>query len=228
MLTQTVLVAVASTVIAFLLAAGEAAIYRMSRVRAQELYEDGRAGAASLLAVMAEPAAYLAVLSFLRVVAEAATAVLITVAVIDLVDSLGKALAISIAVMALVSFVVVGVSPRTLGRQNYDRVALLTAPFTRGLRRVLGPLARALVALGNAVTPGTGYRDGPFQSEAELRDLLDQASETDVIEDDEREMIHSVFELGDTIVKEVMVPRTEMVYIERGKTLRQGLSLALR
>ena len=113
MLTQTVLVAVASTVIAFLLAAGEAAIYRMSRVRAQELYEDGRAGAASLLAVMAEPAAYLAVLSFLRVVAEAATAVLITVAVIDLVDSLGKALAISIAVMALVSFVVVGVSPRT-------------------------------------------------------------------------------------------------------------------
>ncbi|MEI2732468.1 MAG: hemolysin family protein [Dermatophilaceae bacterium] len=228
MLTQTVLVAVASTVIAFLLAAGEAAIYRMSRVRAQELYEDGRAGAASLLAVMAEPAAYLAVLSFLRVVAEAATAVLITVAVIDLVDSLGKALAISIAVMALVSFVVVGVSPRTLGRQNYDRVALLTAPFTRGLRRVLGPLARALVALGNAVTPGTGYRDGPFQSEAELRDLLDQASETDVIEDDEREMIHSVFELGDTVAREVMVPRTDMVTIERATPLRKAMSLFLR
>ncbi len=228
MLPQMVLVAVASTVIAFLLAAGEAAIYRMSRVRAQELYDDGRAGAASLLAVMAEPAAYLAVLSFLRVVAEAATAVLITVAVIDLVDSLGKALAISIAVMALVSFVVVGVSPRTLGRQNYDRVALVTAPFTRGLRRVLGPLARALVALGNAVTPGQGYRDGPFQSEAELRDLLDQASETDVIEDDEREMIHSVFELGDTVAREVMVPRTDMVTIERDTPLRKAMSLFLR
>ncbi|MEI2765622.1 MAG: hemolysin family protein [Dermatophilaceae bacterium] len=228
MVTQMVLVAMASTVVAFLLAAGEAAIYRMSRVRAEELYDDGRAGAASLLAVMGEPAPYLAVLSFLRVVAEAATAVLITVAVIGLVDSIGAALAISIAIMALVSFVVVGVSPRTLGRQNYDRVALVAAPFTRGLRRVLGPVARALVALGNAVTPGRGYRDGPFQSEAELRDLLDQASDTDVIEDDEREMIHSVFELGDTVAREVMVPRTDMVTIERDTPLRKGMSLFLR
>ena len=70
----------------------------------------------------------------------------------------------------------------------------------------LGPVARVLVALGNAVTPGTGYRDGPFQSESELRDLVDLAGESAVIEDDEREMIHSVFELGDTVAREVMVP----------------------
>ncbi|MGV1008890.1 MAG: hemolysin family protein [Dermatophilaceae bacterium] len=228
MTVELVVAAVGSTGAAFLLSASEAAVYRMSRVRAQELADEGRPGAKALLAVVAEPASHLAVLSFLRVVAEAATAVLITVTVIGLVDSIGQALVISIAVMAVVSFVVVGVSPRTLGRQHYDRVALWAAPLTRGLRRILGPLALGLVALGNAVTPGKGYRDGPFHSEAELRDLLDQASETDVIEDDEREMIDSVFELGDTVAREVMVPRTDMVTISADKTLGKAMWLFLR
>ena len=96
------------------------------------------------------------------------------------------------------------------------------------LRRVLGPVARLLVALGNAVTPGEGYRDGPFDSEAELRDLVDLAGETALIEAGERQMIHSVFELGDTVVREVMVPRTDMVTIDADKTLKQAMSLFLR
>jgi len=228
MIPQMVAVAVAGVALAFLLAAAEAAIMRMSRVRAQQLYDEGRGGSTSLLAIVGDSPAYLAVVAFLRVVAEAATAVLVTVAVVDLVSSVTQALLISIAVMAVVSFVIVGVSPRTLGRQNYTRVALVAAPFVVGLRRVLGPVARVLVALGNAVTPGRGYRDGPFQSEAELRDLLDLAGESEVIEAGEREMIHSVFELGDTVVREVMVPRTDMVTIGQGKTLKQAMSLFLR
>ena len=96
------------------------------------------------------------------------------------------------------------------------------------MTRVLGPLPELLILLGNALTPGRGFREGPFTSEAELRDLVDLAEQRRVIEPDEREMIHSVFELGDTLVREVMVPRTDMVFIERGKTLRQALSLALR
>jgi CBS domain containing-hemolysin-like protein len=130
--------------------------------------------------------------------------------------------------MALVSFVVVGVSPRTLGREHSDTVALLASPVIVWLRRVLGPVARVLIALGNAVTPGRGYRDGPFQSESELRDLVDLAGESAVIEDEEREMIHSVFELGDTIAREVMVPRTDMVTIDSEKSLRSAMSLFLR
>ncbi len=228
MIPQMVAVAVAGVALAFLLAAAEAAIMRMSRVRAQQLYDEGRGGSTSLLTIVGDSPAYLAVVAFLRVVAEAATAVLVTVAVVDLVSSVTQALLISIAVMAVVSFVIVGVSPRTLGRQNYTRVALVAAPFVVGLRRVLGPVARVLVALGNAVTPGRGYRDGPFQSEAELRDLLDLAGESEVIEAGEREMIHSVFELGDTVVREVMVPRTDMVTIGQGKTLKQAMSLFLR
>ncbi len=228
MVPQMVLFALLSIVVAFLLAASEAAIFRMSRVRAAELAAEGRSGSRSLTTVVADSAAYLAVLAFLRVVAEATCAVFITAAVLDLVASKNLSLTIAIVVMAVVSFVIVGVSPRTLGRQNYDSVALWAAPVAVGLRKVLGPVSRVLVALGNAVTPGKGYRDGPFQSEAELRDLLDIAGDSAVIENDEREMIHSVFELGDTVVREVMVPRTDMVVITCEKSLRQAMSLFLR
>ena len=228
MIPQMVAFALVAVVIAFSLSACEAAIFRMSHSRARELYDDGRSGATSLLVVIDDSPAYLAVLTFLRVVAEAASAVLITVSVLELVKNTTTGLIISIAIMAIVSFVLTGVSPRTLGRQHYDTVALWAAPFAVGLRKVLGPVARVLVVFGNAVTPGKGYRDGPFQTEAELRDLLDQARDSSVIEEDEREMIHSVFELGDTLSREVMVPRTDMVTIRHDKNLRQGMSLFIR
>jgi CBS domain containing-hemolysin-like protein len=130
--------------------------------------------------------------------------------------------------MIVVSYVLVGVAPRTLGRQHAATIALRTAGLTLGLTRVLGPLPRLLILVGNALTPGRGFREGPFASEAELRDLVDLAEESRVIESNEREMIHSVFELGDTLAREVMVPRPEVVFIERGKTARQAVSLALR
>ena len=102
---------------------------------------------------------------------------------------------------------VVGVAPRTLGRQHAESYALAVARPVRWLSILLAPLTRLLIALGNALTPGRGFRDGPFASEAELRDLVDLAEQSQLIEHDERDMIHSVFELGDTIVREVMVPR---------------------
>ena len=92
----------------------------------------------------------------------------------------------------------------------------------------MGPLPRLLILLGNAITPGKGFSEGPFSSEAELREMVDLAEASSVIESGESKMIHSVFELGDTSVREVMVPRTDVVYIERTKTLRQAMSLFLR
>ncbi|MEI2779667.1 MAG: DUF21 domain-containing protein [Tetrasphaera sp.] len=88
----------------------------------------------------------------------------VTLAVATWVDGFWVALLIAIAVMTLISFAIVGVSPRTLGRQHSDAVALATAPVLVWFRRILGPVSRSLVAIANAVTPGRGYRDGPFQS----------------------------------------------------------------
>ncbi len=130
--------------------------------------------------------------------------------------------------MVLVLYIVIGVAPRTLGRQHADRVAMVAAGPVMVINRLLGPLASLLIMVGNALTPGKGFPEGPFATEAELRELVDFAERSQVIESEERKMIHSVFDLGDTIVREVMVPRTDVVYIERHKTLRQFMSLALR
>jgi CBS domain containing-hemolysin-like protein len=124
--------------------------------------------------------------------------------------------------------VVIGVAPRTLGRQHPERVALFSATPLSLVTSVLGPLPRLLILIGNAITPGRGFREGPFSTETELRELVDLAEASAVIESGERKMIHSVFEFGDTIAREVMVPRTDVVYIERYKNLRQTLSLFLR
>ncbi len=93
---------------------------------------------------------------------------------------------------------------------------------------MLGPLPRLLIAIGNVLTPGRGFREGPFSSETELREMVDIAEASALIESGERKMIHSVFELGDTTVREVMVPRGDVVYIEHFKNLRQARSLFLR
>ncbi|MFC7489127.1 MULTISPECIES: hemolysin family protein [unclassified Knoellia] len=227
-MTRLVVISVLGLVLAFALSAAEAALSRMSRVRAQELHDEGRAGSQALAVVVADSAAYLSVFSFVRVIAEMTTAVLVTVAVHRVVDGSWTPLLTAIAIMAVVSFALVGVSPRTLGGQNATQVSLLAAPVAIWLRRLLGPLSRLLVQFANAVTPGRGYRDGPFDSESELRDLVDMAGESSLIEAGERQMIHSVFELGDTLAREVMVPRTDMVTIGSDREARKAMNLFLR
>ena len=223
-----VLAAIAAVLLAFVLALTESAIASTSRVAADEAEDDGRRGAGPLRTILADSSGYVAVLTFVRAIAEATAAVIVTIVVADIVEDDTRALLAAVAVMALVSFVLVGVSPRTLGRQHSTAVSLAAAPVVVGLRRVLGPVARLLVTLGNAVTPGKGYRDGPFRSEAELRDLVDLAGESALIEAGEREMLHSVFELGDTFAREVMVPRTDMITIEADKPVRKAMKLFIR
>jgi CBS domain containing-hemolysin-like protein len=209
-------------------AGAEAALSRVSRVTADELERAGRRGAPRLQQVVADPARYLNVLTLLRVACELVATVLVTVVCLDRFSTTWQAVIVAGLVMTVVCYVAVGVSPRTIGRQHAARVALLSARVVLTLARVLGPLPQLLILVGNALTPGKGFREGPFASEAELRDLVDLAQENKLIEDRERVMIHSVFELGDTIAREVMVPRTDVVFIERHKTLRQAMSLALR
>ncbi|MEV7007853.1 hemolysin family protein [Streptosporangium sp. NPDC051022] len=220
--------AVVLVVVGGLIASAETALTRISRVRAEEFVREGRRGAVRLQTIVADPPRYLNLLLLLRLSCELVATVIATLLFIDWLGDEGGAYAAAAAVMIVISYVIVGVSPRTLGRQHAEPIALASAPLVYGLTRIFGPLPKLLILLGNAVTPGKGFREGPFTSEAELRDLVDLAEERRVIEPDEREMIHSVFELGDTLVREVMVPRTDMVFIERGKTMNQALSLALR
>jgi CBS domain containing-hemolysin-like protein len=224
--TDVALIVVAALLVplAGVLAGMEAALVRVSRARVEEMERGGDRRAARLLVVLADLPRHTNLLLLLRLVCETLATVLVAQAVIDWLGPHWSAVAFTV----VVSYVLVGVGPRTLGRQHPYTVARATAGVVHGLGRVLGPLASLLILVGNAITPGRGFREGPFATEAELRELVDLAEQRGVVEHGERDMIHSVFEHGDTIAREVMVPRTEVVWIERGKSVRQALALALR
>ena len=213
---------------AWLASCAEAGLTRAVSFRAEESPSSATRGGAGLAQVAADPGRYLNLVLLIRVACEMAAGVLVTYACLRAFDATWQALAVAIAVMVVVSFVAVGVSPRTIGIQHPTATATAAAYVLVPLARVLGPVPRLLIFLGNALTPGKGFRQGPFASESELRALVDVAESQSLIEDEERRMVHSVFELGDTLVREVMVPRTDLVTIERHKTVRAALTLALR
>lgn len=207
------------------LAATESALTSISRVLIEEL--ESKRGGELLKKFSKQPAKYLNVILLVRKTCELTATVLLASILLRNYPS-AQAMALTVLIMVIVSYVVVGVGPRTLGKQHphtWARAGIGVAFF---LAFILGPVTKLLIAIGNAITPGVGFRTGPFTNEAELRDLVDQAHERGLVESDEHEMIHSVFELGDTLVRELMVPRTDMVWIEKDKSLRQALSLALR
>lgn len=217
-------------VLAGLFAMTESALGVISPARAAELSREGLRGAAALQAVAADAVRHINLLLLLRLLCELTATTLVALVAVDTFGGPGWTPAlITAGAMTVISFVVVGVAPRTIGRQHAYEVGRYAAPLLRWLGRVLGPLASLLIVVGNAVTPGKGFREGPFAStQVELRELVDLAEQRGVVEHGEREMIHSVFALGDTIAREVMVPRTEMVWVESTKTAEQALALALR
>jgi CBS domain containing-hemolysin-like protein len=206
----------------------DAAISTLSVARVEELARSGRVGARQLAAVMADRPRHINLLLLLRLACELTATVLVTVVCLWSITPQWLAVIVASVSMVVVSYVLVGVGPRTIGRQHPYTVGLIAAGPVRVLGVVLGPLSRLLIRIGNMITPGRGFRYGPFSSEVELRELVDLAGERGVVDEGEREMIHSVFELGDTIAREVMVPRTEIVWIERTKSVRQALALSLR
>ena len=229
MIAQQIVTVVVLVAVAGLLVAAEVALTRVSRPRVEELVDDGARGATGLLAIVEDRPRYINVLLFLRLLCTTTAVGIATLIGMETIDAaLWVQVLVPVILMVLIAYIVTGVAPRTLGQQHAESIALAAQGPARFLAGLLSPLASLLILIGNAITPGKGYRQGPFVSQAELRELLDQAGADLVIEDEERQMLHSVFELGDTLVREVMVPRTEMVWLERSKSLRQALSLGLR
>jgi len=226
--TALLILAAIFVVLSSVLVAAEAALARVSKVSIENLKKDGNRKAGRLLDMLDDRAKHVNSLLFAHLTLSTMAVILVTTSFLEIFADNSVALLASSAVMVPVGYVILGVAPQTLGRQRADTIAMATARLTKFVTLFLSPLTRLFILLGNAITPGKGYREGPFSTQAELRELVDLAGADSVIEDDERQMIHSVFELGDTIAREVMVPRTEMVWIEQHKTLRQAMSLGLR
>ena len=213
----------------------EAALALVSATGAAERAAGDKPGSkqSRLATVAADLPRYMSVLLLVRALCEIFAAVLVTVAFVSWLGDDWRAVLSALAVMTGLRYLLTGVRPQT-GRvgSRTERTAHRAAAFLFPLTRALGPLPRLLVACGNALPPTRQVRpptdqDGPVDR-AELRGLVDYLERRNGIEPGERDMVRSVFELGDTIVREVMVPRTDMVFIEADKTVEQALSLALR
>lgn len=212
--------------IAAVLTAAEAAFNFFPR-------HDAEAAAAArrgvpLARILAAPVAHMNALRFWRVWFEMAAAVAVAVLFLNLIGNVWLAGLLATVVMAAVGFVLVGVSPRQLGRLHSAGVVRSTSWLVRFLCWILGPVPGWLVALGSAVAPGAPRGDDAFVSEEEFREFVDRASESEMIEDNEAELIQSVFDLGDTLVRSVMVPRTDIVSIEEGTSLDDAMEVFLR
>ena len=218
-----------AVVVTALFIAIETALSKLSVARVEELQRDEPERYASLVKVIAKKVNHVNALQALQAAGWAISSVLMYEYIKTVLGTQDTTRSTGLAVvfMTLVGFIVFGVGARTLGKQQAEGLARATAPLVRIVATLMAPLVRLLIIIGNAITPGKGYQDGPFASAAELREMVNLVGNA-VIEDDERRMLHSVFELGDTVAREVMVPRTEMVWIESTKTLRQAMSLSLR
>lgn len=226
-MTEALLLIAAALLVALggLMAALDAALGVTSRGDLYDMSATNPNGQA-LAKIADDPAAHGNAVVFIRILAETTAAVLVTVAFLLIFDNIWLAMLAAAVLMTVVSFVLVGASPRAVGREHARGLLRACAPVIRGARILLGPLAHLLVLLGNRVTPGV-HRGASFASEEQLLSMVDEAASQDLIEEDDRELIHSVFDFTDTFVRSVMVPRTDMVTMDGADTTQEAMRLFL-
>jgi putative hemolysin len=208
------------------MAASEVALTRTNRVRALRLVEEQKSKSAErLLRITENPAPYLNVVLLITLLSTIGGTTIATSIAVRHFDTAGEI--VSTVVMTLLLFVFAEVTPKTYAIQQTDRVALRTAPLLSLIGGLLGPFAKLLLRLANVIMPGKGLKEGPFITEQEIRAYAEVASDEAQIEEGERDLIHSIFEFGDRIVREVMVPRPDIVAVEDSQALRDVQALVL-
>jgi CBS domain containing-hemolysin-like protein len=216
-------------VVAAFMALAETSISRVGRVKAHHLADQKKRGAESLLTIVLDPAPYLNVVLLLTLIAHVTGTALATSWAIVHFGTGGEAIA-SVG-MTMLIFVFAEVAPKTFSVQNAERAALFVASPILWLGRFLQPFGKLLIFVANAIIaplPGRTLAKGPFVTEEEIRHMVDVAEEDEAIEEDERELIHSIFEFGDAVVREVMVPRPDMVTARADASLDEVLEIILQ
>jgi CBS domain containing-hemolysin-like protein len=208
-------------------AMSETALTRTNKVRAIALEEEGDKRAGTLARLVEHPERFLNPVLFLVLTTQLVAATLVAYLADKQFGPWG--LAVATAFEVVVIFVFAELAPKTWAVQHPDRAALAVARPIAALVRfpLLRGISRALIWLSNVIIPGKGLKEGPFVSEEELLAMADVAVEEDVIEREERALIHSIIEFGDTVVREVMVPRPDMVTVAAGTSVRDVMEIAI-
>lgn len=222
----------AITIVALLLAgilgSIESALTPISRARVEGMVKNDTPGAEALLRVVDQRANHVNTLVLVRTVLDVTASVSAAMLAMGVFDSDGWAIAVAVLVVTLLQFSIVGVFSRTAGKRNPYTISLRAAQGLGAFQVVLGPVAKLLIWVGNLFHPGEDFRDGPYATEVELREMVEVAQEKGVVETTEGRMIQNIFDLASNYARQVMVPRTEMVWIEGEKTARQATALMVR
>lgn len=221
--------AIIGLALAFVTSAWVNAVSRLTMARALRL-EDQHPKLGSMLRQMAQnPRPFLASTVIVMLVGRVGATVLLTAVILRSGWPLPEVIAI--VLMMFVLFQLTELAPRSWILERPDQVLLLSARPVYWLGRALGPVASFLVAINRIfllILPGRGLPKGPLTSEEEIKSIIEVAESEDVIEAEEAEMIHSIFDFGDTVVREIMVPRPDMVVAESDMSLEELLDLALK
>ena len=210
-----------------LLSAGESALLRFTRAAADDLVEEGCRGAARVRRLAEHRTRVLGALSVARVAVDMLAAVLITLAASGLVRAWWQVLALALLANIILLGVVVGFSPRTYGRRNPAGTLLALGGLLTWVDVLAAPQRRLVSRTRRPESAPTDAETREAVNE-DLREMIDEIGETDTIEDEDREMMRSVVELGQTLVREVMVPRTDMVTIDAHKPASAAMRLFIR
>ncbi|MCC6225529.1 MAG: HlyC/CorC family transporter [Microthrixaceae bacterium] len=210
---------------AAVLALAETAITRMTRARAAALVDQGVKGGERVLSIVENLERDLNAVYLSVNIVQTVQAALVGVLCANLFGSLGVVIGIALNVVVL--FVVAEAAPKTWALQHTERAALLTAPLVQFCGRGLRLIAKGLIGVANVILPGKGLSAGPFVTEEEIIALAEEAAEAGGIEESERVLIQQIIRFGDTVAREIMVPRTDMVAMQAEHRVTDMVEVAI-
>lgn len=211
--------------VATVLAVAETSITRMTRSKAAGLAESGRKGGERVQRIVGNLERDLNAIYLAVNIVQTVQAALVGVLASRLFGGLGVAIGIVLNVVVL--FTLAEAAPKTWALQHTERAALSTAALVEFIGKLLRYPARALIGIANIVLPGKGLKQGPFVTEEELLALAEEAAEASVIEESERALISSIIDFGDTVAREIMTPRPDMVAIDSESTVADVAELCI-
>lgn len=209
--------------------ASETALTSVSRIKLRNLAEEGDKKAAEIQHLLDNPNVFLSTILIVNSVATIIASSMATVLALRFSESWGEL--ISSFLLSLIVLIFCEISPKTAAVQNPLRWARVMIGPVRGAAWLLRPIVWALSGITKGlvrIMGGQAVRHGPFVTEEELRLLVTVGEEEGVLEEEETEMIHSIFEFADTPVREVMIPRIDIIALENDATVEQAVDVALQ
>ena len=207
------------------IAVAETAITRISRSRAAALEEQGHKRAAMVVAIVGNFERSLNAIYLVALALQTVQASITGIVASRVFGTAGVVVATLINVVVV--FIIAEAAPKTWALQHTDRAALATAPLIVLIGRMFRWIADVLITVTNVILPGKGLEQGPFVTEEEIIALMGEAAEASVIEEEERDLIESIIEFGDTVAREIMVPRTDMVTVGADATVAECIDRAI-